>query len=148
MSSSAQPKFSADEWKKIRATLKEKPARYGLPQRVYGSVVVASDYLTFFGDKTGAVAVPVDIHEGGRTAVADVDAVEGVCRAGLGGKGRVTRDSDGFEVQHTEVIDGNLTGYRVNCKCVTDIATDDGVGDAVAAIGVSTDHSAHRSAVG
>lgn len=35
-------KFTAAEWNKIRAKLNADPVRYGLPERVYGSVVLAS----------------------------------------------------------------------------------------------------------
>ena len=35
-------KFTAPEWKKIRDKLNKDPVRYGLPLRVYGSVVLAS----------------------------------------------------------------------------------------------------------
>lgn len=35
-------KFTAGEWKKIRARLNADPKRYGLPERIYGSVVLAS----------------------------------------------------------------------------------------------------------
>ncbi|MFQ5882783.1 MAG: endonuclease/exonuclease/phosphatase [Candidatus Methylomirabilales bacterium] len=34
--------FTRSEWNKIRETLESDPARYGLPDRVYGSVVLAS----------------------------------------------------------------------------------------------------------
>ena len=34
--------FSAEEWAKIRRELNDDPIRYGLPQRSYGSVVIAS----------------------------------------------------------------------------------------------------------
>lgn len=45
-------KFSAAEWKKIRAKLNADPGRYGLPTRTYGSVVLASANVR----KLGAVA--------------------------------------------------------------------------------------------
>ena len=45
-------KFTAAEWKKIRAKLNADPQRYGLPTRVYGSVVLASANVR----KLGAVA--------------------------------------------------------------------------------------------
>ncbi len=45
-------KFTAAEWKTIRARLNADPGRYGLPTRVYGSVVLASANVR----KLGAVA--------------------------------------------------------------------------------------------
>ncbi len=45
-------KFTPTEWQKIRATLNADPRRYGLPTRVYGSVVLASANVR----KLGAVA--------------------------------------------------------------------------------------------
>ncbi len=44
-------KFTADEWRKIRATLNADPQRYGLPRRVYGSAVLASANIRKLGAK-------------------------------------------------------------------------------------------------
>ena len=44
--------FSLSEWSKIRATLAAEPARFGLPERVYGSVLLGSFNIR----KLGAVA--------------------------------------------------------------------------------------------
>jgi len=38
----AAKQFTAAEWKKINATLKEDPVKFGLPSRIYGSVVLGS----------------------------------------------------------------------------------------------------------
>ncbi len=38
----AAKSFTRKEWEKIRQTLDRDPAGYGLPERVYGSVVLAS----------------------------------------------------------------------------------------------------------
>ncbi len=38
----ASPKFSPDEWTRIRERLNDDPDRYGLPRRVYGSAVLGS----------------------------------------------------------------------------------------------------------
>ncbi len=53
MSKSSKGKFTADEWKTIRAQLKAKPQRYGLPQRVYGSVVLGSFNIRKLGGMSG-----------------------------------------------------------------------------------------------
>lgn len=45
-------KFSASQWQQIRSTLEENPTKYGLPQREYGSVVLASFNIR----KLGAVS--------------------------------------------------------------------------------------------
>ena len=42
-------KFTAAEWKKIREKLNANPERYGLPARVYGSVVLASANIRKLG---------------------------------------------------------------------------------------------------
>lgn len=42
-------KFTAAEWKKIRAKLNADPQRYGLPARVYGSIVLASANIRKLG---------------------------------------------------------------------------------------------------
>ena len=44
-------KFTADEWQKIRDRLNADPQRYGLPERVYGSVVLASANVRKLGAK-------------------------------------------------------------------------------------------------
>ena len=44
--------FTADEWQKIRDTLNTDPQRYGLPRRVYGSVVLASANIRKLGAKS------------------------------------------------------------------------------------------------
>lgn len=38
----AAKQFTPAEWKKINVTLKEDPVKYGLPERIYGSVVLGS----------------------------------------------------------------------------------------------------------
>ena len=42
-------KFTTAEWQKIRARLNADPRRYGLPERVYGSVVLASANIRKLG---------------------------------------------------------------------------------------------------
>lgn len=44
--------FTQREWKKIRETLEADPVRYGLPDRVYGSVLVASFNIRKLGSTT------------------------------------------------------------------------------------------------
>jgi endonuclease/exonuclease/phosphatase family metal-dependent hydrolase len=44
--------FTADEWQKIRDRLNADPQRYGLPRRVYGSVVLASANIRKLGAKS------------------------------------------------------------------------------------------------
>ena len=44
--------ISKDEWKKIREALAANPARYGLPQRVYGSVVLGSFNIRKIGKES------------------------------------------------------------------------------------------------
>ncbi len=44
--------FTADEWQKIRDRLNADPQRYGLPGRVYGSVVLASANIRKLGAKS------------------------------------------------------------------------------------------------
>ena len=44
--------FTADEWQKIRDTLNADPQRYGLPRRVYGSVILASANIRKLGAKS------------------------------------------------------------------------------------------------
>ena len=44
--------FTAAEWQKIRDTLNADPQRYGLPRRVYGSVVLASANIRKLGAKS------------------------------------------------------------------------------------------------
>ncbi len=45
-------RFTAAEWQKIRDTLNADPQRYGLPKRVYGSVVLASANIRKLGAKS------------------------------------------------------------------------------------------------
>ena len=45
-------RFTADEWQKIRDTLNADPQRYGLPRRVYGSVILASANIRKLGAKS------------------------------------------------------------------------------------------------
>jgi endonuclease/exonuclease/phosphatase family metal-dependent hydrolase len=45
--------FTPEEWKKIRQTLDADPARYGLPDRVYGSVSLASFNIRKLGSTAG-----------------------------------------------------------------------------------------------
>jgi len=45
--------FTPAEWTKIRATLDRDPGRYGLPERVYGSVVLASFNIRKLGEVQG-----------------------------------------------------------------------------------------------
>lgn len=44
-------RFTAEEWQKIRNTLNADPQRYGLPRRIYGSVVLASANIRKLGAK-------------------------------------------------------------------------------------------------
>ncbi|MHC4550173.1 MAG: exonuclease/endonuclease/phosphatase family protein [Planctomycetota bacterium] len=45
--------FTPDEWDRIRRRLADDPDRYGLPDRVYGSVVLASFNIRKLGSATG-----------------------------------------------------------------------------------------------
>jgi endonuclease/exonuclease/phosphatase family metal-dependent hydrolase len=45
-------RFNADEWRRIRETLNADPQRYGLPQRVYGSAVLATFNIRKLGAKS------------------------------------------------------------------------------------------------
>ena len=44
--------FTADEWQRIRDRLNADPQRYGLPRRVYGSVILASANIRKLGAKS------------------------------------------------------------------------------------------------
>lgn len=44
--------FTHGEWKKIRERLEADPGRYGLPERVYGSVLLASFNIRKLGSAT------------------------------------------------------------------------------------------------
>ena len=45
--------FTEEEWKRIRALLREKPERYGLPKREYGSVLAGSFNIRKLGNPNG-----------------------------------------------------------------------------------------------
>ncbi|ELS03477.1 hypothetical protein Xen7305DRAFT_00032010 [Xenococcus sp. PCC 7305] len=45
-------RFDDEQWDQIRATLEQNPTKYGIPQREYGSVVLASFNIR----KLGAIA--------------------------------------------------------------------------------------------